>query len=166
MSSDTQDTNIRFVTELADLLEKKGLSEIEINVEHKDSSKLTVKVSKTTKPISDVQFPLSNSLSQAPQNKNHLEHEVLTSGFAGDDPRDHPGIVSSPMVGTIYISPEPGVEPFIKIGDNVKIGETLFIIEAMKTMNQIPSPKTGKIVRILIDDGVPVEFDTPLVVIE
>ena len=80
--------------------------------------------------------------------------------------KNQPGIVSSPMVGTIYLSPEPGEAPFIKIGQNINIGDTLFIIEAMKTMNQIPSPKSGKVKRILIDDATPVEFDSPLVIID
>ena len=80
--------------------------------------------------------------------------------------KNQPGIISSPMVGTVYLSPEPGVDPFIKVGQNVNIGDTLFIIEAMKTMNQIPSPKSGIVKRILIDDATPVEFDSPLVIIE
>ena len=80
--------------------------------------------------------------------------------------KNQPGIISSPMVGTVYLSPEPGGDPFIKVGQNVNIGDTLFIIEAMKTMNQIPSPKSGIVKRILIDDATPVEFDSPLVIIE
>ena len=101
--------------------------------------------------------------------KNHntpKEPEILTNIEDENELKNQPGIVSSPMVGTIYLSPEPGAVPFIKIGQNVNIGDTLFIIEAMKTMNQIPSPKSGKVKRILIDDATPVEFDSPLVIIE
>lgn len=70
------------------------------------------------------------------------------------------------MVGTVYLAPAPGARPFIEVGANVKEGQTLLIIEAMKTMNQIPAPKSGKVVEILVDDAQPVEFDEPLVVIE
>jgi len=78
----------------------------------------------------------------------------------------HPGTVNSPMVGTAYRSPDPGSPPFVEIGSRVAAGQTLLIIEAMKTMNQIPSPKSGKVIAILIEDGQPVEYGEPLVVIE
>lgn len=78
----------------------------------------------------------------------------------------HPGCVKSPMVGTVYIAPEPGADPFISVGDTVKKGQTLFVIEAMKVMNQINAPKAGKIKEILITDAQPIEFDQPLAVIE
>lgn len=74
--------------------------------------------------------------------------------------------ITSPMVGTVYLAPEPGAEPFVKIGDKVEIGQTLIIIEAMKTMNQIPSTRAGKVTRILVEDSTPVEFGDPLVVVE
>ncbi|MHA1544400.1 MAG: acetyl-CoA carboxylase biotin carboxyl carrier protein [Alphaproteobacteria bacterium] len=78
----------------------------------------------------------------------------------------HPGCIKSPMVGTVYIAPEPGADPFISVGDTVKKGQTLFVIEAMKVMNQINAPKAGKIKEILITDAQPIEFDQPLAVIE
>ena len=78
----------------------------------------------------------------------------------------HPGVVPSPMVGTAYWSPEPGAKPFIEVGSKVSAGQTLLIIEAMKTMNQIPSPRAGTVTQILIEDGQPVEFGGPLVIIE
>ena len=82
------------------------------------------------------------------------------------DPAKHPGVVISPMVGTAYGSPEPGAKPFIEIGSQVKAGDTLLIIEAMKTMNQIPAPRAGTVIQILFEDGQPVEFGEPLVIIE
>jgi len=82
------------------------------------------------------------------------------------DPSKHPGVVISPMVGTAYGSPEPGAKPFIEIGSKVKAGDTLMIIEAMKTMNQIPAPRAGTVIQILFEDGQPVEFGEPLVIIE
>ena len=82
------------------------------------------------------------------------------------DPARHPGVVASPMVGTAYRSPEPGAKPFIEVGVVVKIGDTLLIIEAMKTMNQIPAPRSGTVTQILFEDAQPVEFGEPLIIIE
>ena len=82
------------------------------------------------------------------------------------DPSKHPGVVISPMVGTAYAAPEPGAKPFIEIGVQVKAGDTLLVVEAMKTMNQIPAPRAGTVIQILFEDGQPVEFGEPLVIIE
>jgi acetyl-CoA carboxylase biotin carboxyl carrier protein len=82
------------------------------------------------------------------------------------DPAKHPGVVTSPMVGTAYVGPEPGARPFVEVGSRVQAGDTLLIVEAMKTMNQIPSPRAGTVVQILIEDGQPVEFGEPLLIIE
>jgi acetyl-CoA carboxylase biotin carboxyl carrier protein len=82
------------------------------------------------------------------------------------DPMKHPGVVASPMVGTAYLAPEPGARSFVDIGTVVRPGDTLLIIEAMKTMNNIPAPRGGKVVQILIEDGRPVEFGEPLMIIE
>jgi acetyl-CoA carboxylase biotin carboxyl carrier protein len=85
---------------------------------------------------------------------------------AQPEPSKHPGTVTSPMVGTAYLAPSPGAKPFIDIGTKVSAGDTLLIVEAMKTMNQIPAPRTGTVVQILIEDGQPVEFGEPLVIVE
>ena len=82
------------------------------------------------------------------------------------EPSQHPGLVASPMVGTAYRGPTPGARPFIDVGSQVKIGETLLIIEAMKTMNQIPAPRAGTVTQILVEDGQPVEYGEPLMIIE
>ena len=82
------------------------------------------------------------------------------------DPAKHPGVVTSPMVGTACVGPEPGGRPFVEVGSRVQAGDTLLIVEAMKTMNQIPSPRAGTVVQILIEDGQPVEFGEPLMIIE
>jgi acetyl-CoA carboxylase biotin carboxyl carrier protein len=79
---------------------------------------------------------------------------------------DHAGTVHSPMVGTAFLSPSPGEKPYIDIGTEVRQGDTLLIVEAMKTMNQIPAPRSGKVVRILVEDGQPVEYGEPLLIIE
>jgi acetyl-CoA carboxylase biotin carboxyl carrier protein len=85
---------------------------------------------------------------------------------AAADLSKHPGVVPSPMVGTAYWAPEPGAKPFIEVGSKVSASQTLLIIEAMKTMNQIPSPRAGTVTQILVEDGQPVEFGEPLVIIE
>src|SRR5215468_8603782 len=82
------------------------------------------------------------------------------------DPSQHPGVVASPMVGTAYRAPEPGAKPFCDVGSTVKAGDTLLIVEAMKTLNQIPAPKSGTVVQILFEDAQPVEFGEPLMIIE
>ena len=82
------------------------------------------------------------------------------------DPAKHPGVVASPMVGTAYRASEPGAKPFCDVGSVVKAGDTLLIVEAMKTLNQIPAPKSGTIVQILFEDAQPVEFGEPLMIIE
>ncbi len=82
------------------------------------------------------------------------------------DLAQHPGVIASPMVGTAYLAPEPGARPFVEVGTVVKTGEPLMIIEAMKTMNQIPAPRPGTVIQILVDDGQPVEYGQPLMIIE
>jgi len=90
----------------------------------------------------------------------------IEAAAAPIDPAKHPGLVVSPMVGTAYVAPEPGAKPFIEVGSKVKAGDTLLIIEAMKTMNQIPAPRAGTVIQVLFEDGQPVEFGEPLVIIE
>jgi acetyl-CoA carboxylase biotin carboxyl carrier protein len=82
------------------------------------------------------------------------------------DPAQHPGLVTSPMVGTAYLGAAPGARPFVEVGSQVKAGETLIIIEAMKTMNQLPAPRSGTVIQILVEDGQPVEYGEPLMIIE
>jgi acetyl-CoA carboxylase biotin carboxyl carrier protein len=92
--------------------------------------------------------------------------EALASDAGSLDPAKHPGVVTSPMVGTAYLAPEPGARPFVEVGSRVRVGDTLLIIEAMKTMNQIPTPRAGTVMQVLIEDGQPVEFGEPLMIIE
>jgi acetyl-CoA carboxylase biotin carboxyl carrier protein len=85
---------------------------------------------------------------------------------AGEDHGSHPGVVKSPMVGTVYMAPEPGAKPFVEEGSEVREGQTLFVVEAMKTMNAIPAPRAGRVKRILVEDAQPVEYGEPLLIIE
>jgi acetyl-CoA carboxylase biotin carboxyl carrier protein len=89
-----------------------------------------------------------------------------TAAPVASDAKSHPGVVTSPMVGTAYLSPEPGAKPFVEDGSEVTAGQTILIVEAMKTMNAIPAPRAGKITRILVEDGQPVEFGEPLMILE
>jgi acetyl-CoA carboxylase biotin carboxyl carrier protein len=82
------------------------------------------------------------------------------------DPMQHPGLVASPMVGTAYLGPAPAARPFVEVGSHVKAGDPLIIIEAMKTMNQIPAPRAGTVIQVLVEDGQPVEYGEPLLIIE
>ncbi len=91
---------------------------------------------------------------------------AVSAPAASADPADHPGAVTSPMVGTVYLASAPDAKPFVDVGSQVKAGETLIIIEAMKTMNQIPAPRSGTVTQILVENGQPVEFGEPLMIIE
>jgi acetyl-CoA carboxylase biotin carboxyl carrier protein len=139
------------IHELTKLLDETGLTEIEIE---QDGQR--VRVARGTVSALPAPRPAATSVPQP----------VAESAKASFDPAKHPGVVISPMVGTAYGSPEPGAKPFIEIGSPVKAGDTLLIIEAMKTMNQIPAPRAGSVIQILFEDGQPVEFGEPLVIIE
>ena len=141
------------IRELALLLDETSLSEIEI-----ERSGLRVRVARN---ISIAAAVPSSYPSAAP-----VPVAASAPAAAAADLSKHPGVVPSPMVGTAYWSPEPGAKPFIEVGSKVSAGQTLLIIEAMKTMNQIPSPRSGTVTQILIEDGQPVEFGEPLVIIE
>jgi len=145
--------NRELIHELTKLLDETGLTEIEIE---QDGQR--VRVARGTVAAA-APAPRAASAPPPPQ-------PVAESVAAPLDPAKHPGVVLSPMVGTAYGSPEPGAKPFIEIGSKVKVGDTLTIIEAMKTMNQIPAPRAGTVIQILFEDGQPVEFGEPLVIIE
>ena len=145
--------NRELIHELTKLLDETGLTEIEIE---QDGQR--VRVARGTVAAAAPAAPRALS-APAPQ-------PVVESVAAPLDPAKHPGVVLSPMVGTAYGSPEPGTKQFIEIGSKVKVGDTLMIIEAMKTMNAIPAPRPGKVTKILIEDGQPVEFGEPLLILE
>ncbi len=142
------------IHELTKLLDETGLTEIEI--EHNGQR---VRVARGTVAAPAPRSTAIASSLAPPQPVGESAAKPL-------DPAKHPGVVTSPMVGTAYIAPEPGAKPFIEVGSKVKVGDTLLIVEAMKTMNQIPSPRAGTVIQILIEDGQPVEFGEPLVIIE
>jgi acetyl-CoA carboxylase biotin carboxyl carrier protein len=145
------------IRELALLLDETSLTEIEI-----ERAGLRVRVARNISIAAGV--PSLPVVAAAPAVV--AATASAPSAAAGIDFSKHPGVVPSPMVGTAYWAPEPGAKPFIEVGSRVSAGQTLLIIEAMKTMNQIPSPRAGTVTQILVEDGQPVEFGEPLVIIE
>ena len=138
------------IRELALLLDETSLTEIEI-----ERAGLRVRVARNVSIAATM-----------PANFQPTASTSATASVAVADLAKHPGAVPSPMVGTAYWASEPGAKPFIEVGSKVSVGQTLLIIEAMKTMNQIPSPRAGTVTQILVEDGQPVEFGEPLVIIE
>jgi acetyl-CoA carboxylase biotin carboxyl carrier protein len=141
------------IHELTKLLDETGLTEIEI--EH-DGQRVRV-ARAAGRAAASTPAPVAAAVAATP---------VAPPAAAPLDHSKHPGVVISPMVGTAYVGAEPAAKPFIEVGSRVKAGDTLLIIEAMKTMNQIPAPRAGTVIQILFEDGQPVEFGEPLVIIE
>ena len=142
------------VRELALLLDETSLTEIEI-----ERAGLRLRVARNISVAATMPVPMAAAPAALPV-------ASAAPAAAGPDLAKHPGAVSSPMVGTAYWAPEPGAKPFIEVGSKVSVGQTLLIIEAMKTMNQIPAPRGGTVTQILFEDGQPVEFGEPLMIIE
>ncbi|MCH9808377.1 MAG: acetyl-CoA carboxylase biotin carboxyl carrier protein [Alphaproteobacteria bacterium] len=143
------------IRELADLLNETGLSEIEI-----EKSGLRLRVARQVNVTASA--PVAAIAASAPA----ASAAAAAPSEAAGDPSRHPGALKSPMVGTAYRSPEPGAAAFIEVGSKVSEGDTVLIIEAMKTMNSIPAPKSGTVSAILFENGQPVEFGEPLIIIE
>ncbi|WP_438278710.1 acetyl-CoA carboxylase biotin carboxyl carrier protein [Nitrobacter sp.] len=140
------------IRELAALLDETKLTEIEI-----ERDGLRVRVARNI--TVGTAMPANYQAATTPM-------PVVAPASGTADVSKHPGMVPSPMVGTAYWSSEPGAKPFIEVGSKITVGQTLLIVEAMKTMNQIPSPRAGTVTQILVEDGQPVEFGEPLVIIE
>jgi acetyl-CoA carboxylase biotin carboxyl carrier protein len=150
MADEKPSIDKELIRELAELLDETGLTEIEIEREG-----LRIRVGR-----GGVAAPAPAPVYSAPAAM------PMPAAAAAGDLAKHPGAVTSPMVGTAYRGAAPGAAPFVDLGSKVVVGETLLIIEAMKTMNQIPAPRSGTVTQILIEDGQPVEFGEPLVIIE
>ena len=155
--SSPSDPDLALIASLADILNGTGLSEIEL-----DRKGTKFRVAKHVTAVATV-----TSAPPAPVVHAHVApaHEAPAAP-ATKSAGDHPGTVKSPMVGTVYMAPSPGAANFIEVGATVKEGQTLLIIEAMKTMNQIHAPRAGKVTAIYVENGRPVEYGEPLVAIE
>ena len=154
-----------FIQALAELLNRNELTEISVKREYGENDRLTVSLSKHGKQVIVQGAPASLQALPAPAAAAAPAASAAPAA-AIEDPASHPGAVTSPMVGTAYLSAEPGAAPFVTIGSQVAEGDTLMIVEAMKTMNHIPAPRAGTVRRVLVDDGTPVEFGTPLMIVE
>lgn len=164
MTESTRDADVAFIEALAGLLRDKDLNEIEVMRDYGEDDSLTVRVSRGFAPVAAaaVAAPAAPAAAAAAPAAAAAEAPAALS----EDPASHPGAVTSPMVGTVYMQAEPGAPAFISVGASVSEGDTLLIVEAMKTMNHIPAPKAGTVKRILVEDGAAVEFGSPLVIIE
>jgi acetyl-CoA carboxylase biotin carboxyl carrier protein len=150
---DNDKDDAALIRELALLLDETNLTEIEI-----ERAGVRLRVARNISIAAHVPAAVAPAMPVAVP--------VAAAAAVATDLAKHPGAVPSPMVGTAYWAPEPGAKPFIEVGSKVTAGQTLLIIEAMKTMNQIPSPRAGTVTQILVEDGQPVEFGEPLVIIE
>ena len=164
MSKRPQESDIEFIKALAELLRANDLTEIEVNRDYGDDDALTVRVARQATAVVAQPAPAPIHVTAAPAPA--ASAAAAPSPVAAADPSEDPGVVSSPMVGTAYLQPEPGAPAFVKVGDVVAEGQTILIIEAMKTMNQIPAPRAGRVKRILVEDGAPIEFGAPLMILE
>jgi acetyl-CoA carboxylase biotin carboxyl carrier protein len=164
MTKNTHDADVAFIRALAELLNENDLTELQVKRDYAEDDSLNVRVSR--KPPQQVMAPQQMQAAPALMAAAAPAAIAAPEAAASADPSTDPGAVTSPMVGTIYTSPEPGAPAFITVGAQVTEGDTLLIVEAMKTMNHIPAPRSGTIQRILVEDGAAVEFGAPLVILE
>ena len=161
---DHKDTDVEFIQALAAVLRENDLTELEVSRQTGEDQELNIRIARTVQaaPVA-VSVPAAPApvAAAAPAPAAAAPAEAPTA-----DPAQNPNAVTSPMVGTAYLSPEPSAPAFVKVGDQVSEGQTIIIVEAMKTMNQIPSPRAGTVKRILVEDKQPVEFGAPLVIVE
>jgi acetyl-CoA carboxylase biotin carboxyl carrier protein len=144
------------IRDLALLLKETELSEIEI-----EQDDFRIRVSRRAAPA-----PVQVAYADPPVAAEPLASPSTEPPKSLADPARHPGAVPSPMVGTVYRAPAPNAKPFVEVGDEVKVGQTILIVEAMKHMNEVASPRAGKVVAILVEDSQPVEYGQPLMIIE
>jgi acetyl-CoA carboxylase biotin carboxyl carrier protein len=166
----TLENDVGFIRALAELLRANDLTEVEVKRDYGENDRLTVRVARGGPALAaPVHSPgHAPAYYPGPGYGPGAAAPAATAAVTGaaSDPAQLPGAVTSPMVGTVYLQPEPGASPFVTVGQSVKAGDTLLIIEAMKTMNQIPAPHAGVVRRILVEDGAPVEYGAPLMVID
>ena len=164
MTKKNHDADVDFIQALAELLRENDLTELQVKRDYGADDSLNVRVSRHQQQIITQVARSGCTRRDAPAEMP--APAVSAAADAAQDPADLPGAVTSPMVGTVYMQAEPGAPAFITVGATVAEGDTLLIVEAMKTMNHIPAPRAGTIKRIVVEDGAAVEFGTPLVILE
>lgn len=164
MSKKNHDSDVAFIKALAELLQENDLTELEVMREYGEDDSLNVRVSRQKHITMAAAAPAMAAPAAAPAAAPVAAAPVAAE--MPEDPASHPGAVTSPMVGTVYMQAEPGTPAFITVGSQVSEGDTLLIVEAMKTMNHIPAPRAGTVKRIMVDDGAAVEFGAPLIILE
>lgn len=166
MSKHSPESDVAFIQALAELLNKNELTEISVKREYGEDDSLDVRVVKQANVVTTVAAAAPMAAPAAYAAAPAPAAAPAAAAAPADDPAQHPGAVTSPMVGTAYLAAEPGAAPFAAVGATVTEGQTVLIIEAMKTMNHIPAPRAGTVKRILVEDGTPVEYGAPLMIIE
>lgn len=166
MTKTKHDSDVAFIRALAELLRENDLTELQVKREYGEDDSLNVRVSRQMMQQAAAPVAVAAPAAAAPAAATASASAPAAAATAAADPAEDPGAVTSPMVGTVYMQAEPGAPSFIKVGQQVSEGDTLLIVEAMKTMNHIPSPRSGTVKRILVDDGAAVEFGAPLVILE
>jgi acetyl-CoA carboxylase biotin carboxyl carrier protein len=164
MTKNTRDADVAFIQALAEVLRENDLTVVKVNREYGEDDSIDVRVSRQQPQQVVAQVATAAPAAVAPAAAPTAAAPVAAAASA--DPASDPGAVTSPMVGTVYLAAEPGAAAFVSVGTVVAEGDTLLIVEAMKTMNHIPAPRAGKVTRILVDDGAAVEFGSPLVILE
>lgn len=166
MSKHSTDADVAFIKALAEILNQNDLTELSVKREYGEDDSLDIRVVKQANIVTtQIAAPMAAPAAVAAPAASAAP-SAAAAAPAHDDPAQHPGAVTSPMVGTVYLAAEPGAAPFVSIGSTVTEGQTVLIIEAMKTMNHIPAPRSGTVKRILAEDGTPVEYGAPLMIIE
>ena len=163
MSKNSPDADVTFIAALAELLNKNDLTELSVKREYGEDDSLEVRVVKQANIVQMQAAPAPVHYAPTPSAAPGI---AAPAPVASEDPAQHPGAVTSPMVGTVYLSAEPGAAAFVSVGSTVTEGQTVLIIEAMKTMNHIPAPRAGTVKRIVVADGQAVEYGAPLLIIE
>ena len=161
MTKNIRDADVAFIQALAEVLRENDLTEVKVKREYGEDDSLDVRVSRQ-----QPQQVMAAAVAAPVAAATVAAAPAAAAPAASADPASDPGAVTSPMVGTIYLAAEPGAPAFVSVGTVVAEGDTLLIVEAMKTMNHIPAPRAGKVTRILVDDGSAVEFGSPLVILE
>jgi len=160
MSKQSTDADVAFIKALAEILNTNDLTELSVKRDYAEDDSLDVRVVKQANVVTMTQA------APAMQMAAPVAVGSAPAMAVNEDPAQHPGALTSPMVGTAYMAAEPGAKAFVAIGDKVAEGDTVMIIEAMKTMNHIPATRAGTVKRILFEDGSAVEYGAPLMIIE